>query len=208
MVSAITFALALCPCQTLAFARARLTCALIASDEDDDDDDDDGMEWNGMEWNGMEWNGMEWNGMEWNDDGMEWNGMEWNEWNGMEWNGISRESHHDEANTARNYRPTLWHRPMSARGELKSHPLAHFSELLCTRLRCPLMKRHRACEKSTTLSNPRQQCTLTLCTAMNGFLLDDHSTMDAGTLFLQILRHILPRSTPTMLNQDEAFVRS
>ena len=141
MVSAITFAFALCLCQTLAFARARLTCALIASD-DDDDDDDDGMEWNGMEWNG-----------------------------------ISRESHHDEANTARNYRPTLWHRPMSARGELKSHPLAHFSELLCTRLRCPLMKRHRACEKSTTLSNPRQQCTLTLCTAMNGFLLDDHSTL-------------------------------
>ena len=30
----------------------------------------------------------------------------------MEWNGISRESqYHDEANSARNYRPTLWHRP-------------------------------------------------------------------------------------------------
>ena len=50
MVSAITFAFALCLCQTLAFARARLTCALIASD--DDDDDDDGMEWNGMESHG------------------------------------------------------------------------------------------------------------------------------------------------------------
>ena len=43
----------------------------------------------------------------------------------MEWNRISRESQfHDEANSARNCRPTLWHRPLSAREELQSQPLA------------------------------------------------------------------------------------
>ena len=42
----------------------------------------------------------------------------------MKWNGISRESqHHDEANSARNCKPTLRHGPLSARGELQSHLL-------------------------------------------------------------------------------------
>ena len=43
---------------------------------------------------------------------------------GPQWSGISRESkYHDEANSSRNCRPTLWHRPLSARGDLQSHPL-------------------------------------------------------------------------------------
>ena len=42
-----------------------------------------------------------------------------------EWNGISRESqYHDVANSARNCKPTLWRRALSARGEPQSHPLA------------------------------------------------------------------------------------
>ena len=37
----------------------------------------------------------------------------------------TRESQcHDEANSSTQYRPTLWHRPLSARGELQWHPLA------------------------------------------------------------------------------------
>ena len=46
-----------------------------------------------------------------------------------------------------------------------------FSKLLCTLLRCTLMKRHRAFRTPT-----QTRGTLTLCTAMNGFLTDDHTT--------------------------------